>query len=256
MKAESYTPGHSQNAADFMAKRTLESHGSFFLPYLQPGLSVLDCGCGPGSITLGIAARAAPAEVVGVDFGASQIERAAASATGAGVANLRFETADCYALPFADASFDRAFSHALMEHLRDPVRALRELNRVLKPGGIIGVCSPDWGGFMLSPPSSELARAVEAYMKLQSENGGDVRVGRKLGVHLEAAGFAAVRMSARYECYPSLDFIGEYLALQLERAGNEQSASVFRAWSRQQAGMFAQAWVSAIAVKHEPRNGS
>ena len=49
MQSESYTPGHSQYAADFMAKRTLESHGSFFVPYLQPGLSVLDCGCGPGS---------------------------------------------------------------------------------------------------------------------------------------------------------------------------------------------------------------
>ena len=58
-------------------------------------------------------------------------------------------------------------------------------------------------------------------------------------------------MSARYECYPSLEFIGEYLALQLERAGDEQSARVFRAWSQQQAGMFAQAWVSAIAVKNE-----
>jgi SAM-dependent methyltransferase len=251
MAAETYTPGHSPNAADFMAQRTLESHGSFFLPHLQPGLSVLDCGCGPGSITLGIAARAAPAEVVGIDFEQSQIERAAAGAARTDVANLRFETADCYALPFGDANFDRAFSHALMEHLRDPVRALRELHRVLKPGGIIGVCSPDWGGFILSPPSSELARAVEAYMRLQSKNGGDVRVGRKLGAHLAAAGFAAVRMSARYECYPSLEFIGEYLALQLERAGDEPSARVLRAWSQQQGGMFAQAWVSAIAVKQE-----
>jgi SAM-dependent methyltransferase len=198
-----------------------------------------------------LAAQAAPAEVVGIDFGQSQIERAAASATHAGMANLSFQTADCYALPFGDANFDRVFSHALMEHLRDPVRALRELHRVLKPGGIIGVCSPDWGGFMLSPPSPELSRAVEAYMNLQSQNGGDVRVGRKLGIHLESAGFAALRMSARYECYPSLEFIGEYLALQLERAGDEQSASAFRAWSQHPAGMFAQAWVSAIAAKQE-----
>jgi hypothetical protein len=58
-------------------------------------------------------------------------------------------------------------------------------------------------------------------------------------------------MSARYECYSSLAFIGEYLALQLERAGDRQSASVFRAWSQEQGGMFAQSWISAIAVKHE-----
>ncbi|MER3424168.1 MAG: hypothetical protein C4293_14050 [Nitrospiraceae bacterium] len=251
MTYEFYTPGHSQNAADFMAKRTLESHGGFFMPYLETGVSVLDCGCGPGSITLGIAARTAPGEVIGIDFGQSQIDRAAANATREGVRNVRFETANCYSLPFDDAKFDRVFSHALMEHLADPVRALSELYRVLKPGGVIGVCSPDWGGFILSPPSPDLSRAVEAYVTLQSQNGGDAGVGRKLGLHLETAGFESVRMSARYECYPSLEFIGEYLALQLEREGDEQSATVFRVWSHRKGGMFAQAWVSAVAMKHE-----
>jgi ubiquinone/menaquinone biosynthesis C-methylase UbiE len=232
-----------------MAKRTLESHGEFFVPYLETGLDVLDCGCGPGSITLGIAARSAPGEVVGVDFGQSQVERAAAAAAREGMRNVRFEAADCYALPFRDAAFDRVFSHALLEHLTEPVRALREFHRVLKVGGIVGVCSPDWGGFILSPPSPELSRAVEAYTKLQSRNGGDVSVGRRLGHHLAKAGFGPVRMSARYECYASLEFIGEYLAVQLEREGDADSAEVFRHWSHQEGGMFAQAWVSAVAEK-------
>ena len=127
MKAESYTPGHTQNASDFMAKRTLESHGSFFLPYLESGACVLDCGCGPGTITLGIARRAAPAIVVGIDFGQSQIDCAIAAASKQNVSNISFRTADVYALPFDDCSFDRIFSHALMEHLADPVRALGEM---------------------------------------------------------------------------------------------------------------------------------
>ena len=249
MACEFYTPGHNQNAVDFMATRTLESHGSFFMQYLETGVSVLDCGCGPGSITLGIAACTAPGEVVGIDFGQSQIDRASANATREGLRNVRFETANCYSLPFDDAKFDRVFSHALMEHLADPVRALRELYRVLKPTGVIGVCSPDWAGFILSPPSPELSRAVDAYMTLQSKNGGDVGVGRKLGLHLATAGFESVRMSARYECYPSLGFICEYLVRQLEREGDERSANVFRTWSQQKAGMFAQAWVSAVAMK-------
>jgi SAM-dependent methyltransferase len=247
--ADVYTPGHSQNATDFMAKRSLESHGAFFAPYLARGLTVLDCGCGPGSITFGIAAACAPATVVGIDFGTTQIDHARAAAEARGIGNAEFRTADCYALPFADSSFDRVFSHALMEHLSDPAKAIGEMHRVLKPGGIAGVCSPDWGGFVLAPPSSALTAALDAYTALQSKNGGDVQVGRKLGSLLSAAGFANVTMTARYECYPSLAVIGEYLALQLERAGESTAATTFRAWSRASGGMFAQCWVSAIGSK-------
>jgi ubiquinone/menaquinone biosynthesis C-methylase UbiE len=173
MSAESYTPAHSQNATDFMSVRSVQSHAQFFMPHLTSGVSVLDCGCGPGSITLGIAALVAPGRVIGVDFGSSQTERAQSSAARTGIANVNFQTADCYSLPFPDSSFDRVFSHALMEHLADPLRAAKELYRVLKPGGVIGVCSPDWGGFVLAPPSARLSEAIEAYTSLQTRNGGE-----------------------------------------------------------------------------------
>jgi SAM-dependent methyltransferase len=251
MSAELYTPGHTSNASDFMAKRSLQSHGQFFQDHLTPGAAVLDCGCGPGTITLGIARAVQPGRVTGVDFGASQIERANARAATEAVGNVTFRVADCYALPFESNAFDRIFSNALLEHLSDPVRALKECHRTLKPGGIIGVCGPDWGGFLLSPPSAELTRAVEAYTNLQTRNGGDVHVGRKLGVHLAAAGFEAVQMSARYECYPSRELIGEFLALQLEQQGDAQSAQTLRRWSKVEGGMFAQSWVEAVARKRE-----
>jgi ubiquinone/menaquinone biosynthesis C-methylase UbiE len=244
-----YTPGHGETATSFMAQRTLRSHGEFFVPLLAPGLAVLDCGCGPGTITLGLAEQVAPGKVVGVDREASQIEHARAGANLSGIQNVSFQTADCYALPFEAGTFDRVFSHALLEHLADPVRALKELQRVLKPGGCIGVCSPDWGGFLLAPPSAALSHAVDAYTSLQTRNGGDPRVGCKLGHHLAAAGFEDVRLAARYECYPALDFIGEYLALQLERAGEAQAAATFRSWSLTPGGMFAQAWVAATGQK-------
>lgn len=250
MTKEHYTPGHSRNATEFMAKRALQSHGQFFLPRLTRGCRVLDCGCGPGSITLGIAERIAPATVVGVDGGASQIECALAGAAAAGLRNTEFQVGDCYALPFPDASFDRVFSHALLEHLTDPARAIAELWRVLRPGGIIGVCSPDWGGFIiLAPPAPDLTRAVNAYKALQAANGGDVHVGRKLGQYLEDAAFADICMAARYECYPSLTFIGEYLALQLDQVGDSRSAKAFGVWSRTAHGLFAQCWVSCTARK-------
>lgn len=246
---ESYLPGHSRNVIDFMSKRSLDSHGEFFLPFLTSGDSVMDCGCGPGTITLGIASRASPAKVVGVDFAESQIECSKSNAEQVTLDNVSFQTADCYSLPFEDSSFDRVFSHALMEHLAEPVRAMCEFHRVLRPGGVVGVCSPDWNGLLVAPQSKELTRALDAYAGLQTRRGGDLRVGHTLGEKLTAAGFANVQMAARYECYPSLDFIGEYLALQLEREGDTESARTFREWSNSSDGLFAQAWVSAIATK-------
>jgi hypothetical protein len=93
------------------------------------------------------------------------------------------------------------------------------------------------------------SEATAAYAALQSRNGGNLRVGALLGGYLREAGFQDVRMAARYECYSSLGFIGEYLALQLERQGDTVSASTLREWSCSDGGMFAQAWVSAIARK-------
>lgn len=249
--AETYLPGHSPNATDFMSKRTIESHGEFFLPHLAPGDSVLDCGCGPGTITMGVAARVSPGEVVGVDFAESPIECAKNYARQAGIDNISFQTADCCCLPFDDNSFDRVFSHALMEHLDEPVRALREIHRVLRPGGIVGVCSPDWDGLLVAPSSLGLTKALDAYARTQERRGGNLRVGHMFGEKLAAAGFVDVEMSARYECYPSLDFIGKYLALQLEREGDSESAQTLRAWSDGSGELFAQAWVSAVGHKRK-----
>ena len=244
-----YTPGHSQNATDFMSLRTLKTHGEFFLPYLKSGQSVLDCGCGPGTITLDIAAAVEPGHVVGIDFEQSQIDTALAAAHERHCGNAHLEPGDVTSLPLKDCSFDRVFSNALMEHLADPVMAMRELWRVPKPNGIVGVCSPDWGGFLLAPPSEQLAAAIKAYIAWQSKNGGDVNVGRKLGQHLAAAGFRDLHMSARYEVYADRDVIGDYLAVQLERTGDITSASTLRQWSQQDGGMFAQCWVSCVARK-------
>lgn len=247
MSNEAYTPGHTQNATSFMAERTLASHGQFFADCLESSHTVLDVGCGPGTITLGIAAKVT--QVQAIDSGGSQIEASRRNADQAGITNVEFTQASCYELPFEDGSFDRVFSHALMEHLARPVDALKEFLRVTKPGGIVGVCSPDRDGWLLAPPSAKLEAAADAYAELQASNGGDLRIGKKLGGYLCDAGFTDVRINARYECYPSLDFIGEYLALQFDEAGQPEHAQCLRGWSRSDAGLFAQSWVSAIGTR-------
>ncbi len=226
MNHESYTPGHSQNATQFMAQRTFESHGQFFAEHLDRSHHVLDVGCGPGTITVGIAKRVA--SVHAIDSAESQIEIARKRAEYDCIENIEVRTGSCYQLPDDDESFDRVFSHALLEHLAQPLKALAEVRRVLKPGGILGVCSPDFDRRLLVPHSPELDDAAEAYTALQRRNGGDLQIGRKLGSYLSEAGFDDVTLKARYECYPSPEIISEYLALQLEQAEMPQHASCFR----------------------------
>jgi SAM-dependent methyltransferase len=243
---EQYTPGHSANATAFMAARSLSSHGEFIRPYLKPGMKALDCGCGPGAISIGLAEAVGPSgRVIGIDFGESQIEVAKTRATP----NLTFRVASVYELPFEDNKFDLVFSHALFEHLAEPVRGVSEIRRVLRPGGVVGLCSPDWGGFILSPTDDRVEGAISRYRALQEKNGGETRAGRHLGSWLEAGGLITERMQARYECYPDSRLIAEYLALQLEQAGEVESGGVLRNWAARPWSLFAQAWVSAIAVK-------
>src|ERR1700755_1504511 len=206
---EQYTPGHSANATAFMAARSFGSHGEFIRPYLTPGMKVLDCGCGPGAISVGLAEAVGPAgHVTGVDFGESQIAVAKARSTP----NLTFRVGSVYELPFADNTFDLVFSHALCEHLADPIRGVAEIRRILRPGGLAGLCSPDWGGFILSPTDDQVETAIARYRMLQEKNGGQTCAGRQLGSWLTAGGLAPQKIHGRYECYPDSRLIAEYLA--------------------------------------------
>jgi ubiquinone/menaquinone biosynthesis C-methylase UbiE len=246
---ENYTLGYGREAVTFLDRRTLATHGAFFEACLLPGLRVLDCGCGPGGITQGIAARVAPGSVTGVDMDESQVALAAERATAAGLTNVEFRQGSVYELPFADDSFDAVFSHALFEHLADKVRAARECLRVLRPGGVIGVCTPDWGGFVVTPDSPAVRAAVAAYELNQNRNGGDTRTGRKLAEVLTEAGFVHAKLAARYENYSPLFAIGNLLAWQLERDGMPEHGATFRRWQEDPQALFAQAWLSCVARK-------
>ena len=112
MESETYTPGHSKNAMAFMAQRTFETHGRFFRASLEPGHHLLDAGCGPGTITIGLAEHVE--SVIAVDFSNSQVAAARSLAADRGLSNVRFETANCYQLPFADGSFDEVLAPQLL----------------------------------------------------------------------------------------------------------------------------------------------
>lgn len=246
---EQYTLGYSDAAMRFLLRRTLESHGAFFVPHLQPGMKVLDCGCGPGSITFGIVARVPQGAVEAIDMDASQIELAQRRARDAGLHNVTFRQASIYELPYPDAHFDAIFSHALFEHLSDTAAAARECLRVLKPGGVIGVATPDWEAFIVAPATAARRAAVQAYVDRQTANGGDPGTGRKLSTLLSEAGFVDARMHARFEVYDPITAITDVMAVQYDRDGMPEHARTMRELERDPQGMWAQAWVSCVARK-------
>ncbi|MEQ1851870.1 MAG: methyltransferase domain-containing protein [Chthoniobacteraceae bacterium] len=248
--AENYTPGYSRNASDFMAQRSAQSHAAFLLPHLRDSSRLLDCGCGPGSVTCDFARIFRSGHVIGLDLETSQIERARSHAASLGITNASFQVASIYELPFPDSAFDVVFAHAVFEHLSAPVAALVEVRRVLAPGGLVALRSPDWGGFIVAPDTPGLQSAIQRYTELQTTNGGDVHAGRKFPGLLRSAGFTSLAFSATYECYRSPPVIGEYLALQLAAADARTEAESLREWSRHPDAIFAQAWCEILGTRN------
>ena len=245
---EHYTPGYTQNASDFMARRSAATHAAFLLPRLRDAQRLLDCGCGPGSITGDFARRLPSGWVTGLDREAAQIEIARRRAAEQNLQNVTFVAGSICELPFANGAFDVVFAHAVFEHLASPDLALTELRRVLAPGGLIALRSPDWGGFIVAPETARVQAAISRYEALQTANGGDVHAGRKLPALVRAAGFINIQFSATYECYPSAPLIGDYLALRLEAAKATEEAEALRDWSRDPDAVFAQAWCEVLGT--------
>jgi SAM-dependent methyltransferase len=258
--------GYGPAATAIMARRTAQSHAAFFLQHLKPGMSLLDCGCGPGTITLGFAELVAPGQVVGTEIESSQVTLARENAAGRIVSNARFEVADIYELPFEDASFDAVFISAVLANLREPVGGLREAYRVLKPGGVIGVKEFDHGGDFLYPSEPALEKYGELYWRLRSENGHDPEGGRKIGALLLDAGFSDLKLSACYESFAASSALRGFAEVSVGLlsegwgdafksrgwATSEAIKEMSAAWLKFAAfpgAIFAAAWCEAVARK-------
>lgn len=186
---EEYVHGYTPEHRAFLSSRTATREAAFLLPFLKPGMRLLDCGCGMGALTTSLAEWLAPGEVIGFDREQSQIDAARAWAAEKGVRNVRFQTGNIYEIPFPDASFDAVFAYTVLEHVREPLRAIREMRRVLKPDGVVGLCDPDYEAQLQAPSLPGLQELMKLMSRFSEEHASPYYA-RHQRQYLLEAGFA------------------------------------------------------------------
>lgn len=193
MTQDRYTHGHQESVVAAHATRTIANSAAYLEPYLSPGAALLDVGCGPGSITVEFADRLGPdGSVLGIDYGAEVISRAKASSADSRAA---FQVMDLYALEVEDDSYDIAHAHQVLQHVSDPVAALKEMARVVRPGGVIAVRDADYAGMHWAPASPVLDQWQSIYRQVARSNNAEPDAGRHLVRWAREAGLANVTPS-------------------------------------------------------------
>jgi SAM-dependent methyltransferase len=185
-----YQFGQDEQMHRILDMRSAQRDAAFLLPHLEPGQSLLDCGCGPGQITVGLAQAVSPGPVTGLDLDPAVLEQAGHRAADAGLDNVEFTDGSVLALPFPDESFDVVYAHALLIHLPEPEQALAEFRRVLKPGGIVAISEPIIESFEVATDDPACLRIVEFLAAGCRAAGGDPNLGKRVRPLLHRAGFA------------------------------------------------------------------
>ena len=196
-----YTHGHHDSVLRSHRWRTVDNSAAYLIPHLRPGQRILDVGCGPGTITIDLARRVAPGSVVGIDNEPALREPARAEAGAQGVTNVSFAVGEIYQLDYPDGTFDVVHAHQVLQHLTEPVTALRELRRVCQPGGIVAVRDADFAAMTWYPVDARLDRWLELYQRVARSNRAEPDAGRRLLSWAQAAGFGTITSSASAWCY-------------------------------------------------------
>jgi SAM-dependent methyltransferase len=233
-----YTHGHAESVLRSHRSRTAAGSAAYLLPHLHSGQRLLDVGAGPGTITADLAG------IVG-DVVATEVSEDAAAITRAGAPGVDVRVADIHALPFEDGEFDVVHAHQVLQHVADPVGALREMARVTRPGGLVAARDSDYATFAWWPRLPDLDRWLELYSAAARANGGEPDAGRRLLAWAHAAGLSDITPSSSTWCYATPEtrewwggmwadrILGSALADQLVREGRstpEELARISAAW--------------------------
>lgn len=198
------TPEHVESA---IKRRDANVYAGFLLLNIRRDMAVLDCGCGQGTITLGLARAVPEGQVVGIDLGQRDLSTARRYAAKFGMGNLSWIAADGRRIPFCDAQFDAVLCHSMLETADDPMSVISELRRVTKPGGLVGAASVDYGGLILGGrQTAGPQRFYEIRQRLWRAAGiAEPNMGRRLRGLFQEARFHRVDAFADYVSYGTPD---------------------------------------------------
>jgi len=254
--ADTYTHGHHDAVLRSHRWRTAANSAAYLLPWLRPGLDLLDVGCGPGTLTADLARRVAPGRVTGVDVAAAVVGEAAARAREAGASNVAFVCGDFREADLAAPSFDVVHAHQVLQHLRDPTGALAAMARLARPGGLVAVRDADYSAMTWAPPDARLQRWLDVYLAVARRNGAEPDAGRRLPGWARAAGLPDAAYSTSTWTFATPEDRGWWGGLWAERTVAstfaEQALSYgiataselawiaegWREWSREPDGVF------------------
>jgi SAM-dependent methyltransferase len=200
----SYTHGHAEPVLRSHRWRTAANSAAYLRPHLTAGQRLLDVGAGPATLTADLASLVAPGTVAVVE-----IDEAAAALARTGLSERGIEAdvrvGDVVELPYADGSFDVVHAHQVLQHVADPVTALREMARVCVPGGLVAVRESDYAGFAWFPSIPALDDWLALYSAVARADGGEPDAGRRLKGWARAAGLEGVAASSSTWCFSSAE---------------------------------------------------
>ncbi|MFT3889743.1 MAG: methyltransferase domain-containing protein [Arachnia sp.] len=194
-----YTHGHHESVLRSHRSRTAANSAAYLLPHLRPDMRILDVGAGPGTISADLAQLTQHVTLTEISDDVLELSRAYLAERG--VTNASFDVQDVHALTYADGTFDVVHAHQVLQHVADPVRALAEMRRVTKPGGLVAVRDSDYAAFTWYPESPRLDSWLSLYRQTARANGGEPDAGRRLLAWAHQAGFDDVTATSSTWCY-------------------------------------------------------
>ncbi|KAH7916652.1 S-adenosyl-L-methionine-dependent methyltransferase [Hygrophoropsis aurantiaca] len=252
-----YTHGHHESVLRSHSWRTAANSAGYLLPYLKPDMHILDIGCGPGTITIDLARLVPEGHVVGLEYASEVLPKARAAAAENGITNVEFRTGDiCDLHDIKDNTFDVVHCHQVLQHISDPVKALSEMRRVAKDGGIVAARESDV--FTWYPEVEGMEDWHRIYHDVARKNGGQPEAGRRLVSWALQAGFdrTQITASAGTWCFSTPEERAWWSEMWADRTvgsnfarsatGNnlatreqlEQIARTWRKWGEQEDGWF------------------